>query len=73
MVGTISFEGIMWGWRKLSPRARFADGAAYGTDGNKKILVIMTDGENQIGGNNLNGPVMSHCSAYGYMRWGRFP
>jgi hypothetical protein len=33
----------------------------------------MTDGENTIGGNNVNGPVMSHYSAYGYMRWGRFP
>ncbi len=33
----------------------------------------MTDGENLIGGNNVNGPVMSHYSAYGYMRWGRFP
>jgi hypothetical protein len=29
--GTISSEGIMWGWRTLSPRAPFADGAAYGT------------------------------------------
>lgn len=71
--GTISSEGIMWGWRTLSPKAPFSDGAAYGTTGNKKILVIMTDGENQIGGNNINGPVMSHYTSYGYLRWGRFP
>ncbi len=71
--GTISSEGIMWGWRTLSPNAPFADGAPYGTRDNKKVLVIMTDGENLIGGNNVNGPVMSHYSAYGYMRWGRFP
>lgn len=71
--GTISSEGIMWGWRTLSPNQPFADGAAYGTRDNKKVLVLMTDGENTIGGNNVNGPVMSHYNAYGYMRWGRFP
>lgn len=71
--GTISSEGIAWGWRTLSPKAPFADGAPYGTANNKKFLVIMTDGENQIGANNVGGPVMSHYSAYGYLRYGRFP
>ena len=33
----------------------------------------MTDGENLIGANKPNGPVMSHDNACGYMRWGRFP
>jgi Flp pilus assembly protein TadG len=71
--GTIGSEGVMWGWRTLSPNLPFADGAAYGTAGNRKVLVIMTDGENTIGGNNVGGPVMSQYNAYGYMRWGRFP
>ncbi len=71
--GTISSEGIMWGWRTLSPKLPFADGVPYRTEGNKKVLVVMTDGENEIGGNNPGGPVMSHYNAYGYMRWGRFP
>jgi Flp pilus assembly protein TadG len=68
--GTISSEGIAWGWRTLSPNRPFADGAAY--DKAKKYLVVMTDGMNEVGGNNIHGPVMSHYNAYGYMRWGRF-
>jgi Flp pilus assembly protein TadG len=70
--GTVSSEGVAWGWRTLSPRAPFADGAAYGVPDNKKVLVIMTDGENLIGGNKVDGPVMSQYNAYGYLRWGRF-
>lgn len=71
--GTISSEGVMWGWRTLSPKLPFADAKAYGTPNHKKIMVLMTDGENQIGSNKPDGPVMSHYNAYGYMRWGRFP
>lgn len=71
--GTVSSEGIMWGWRTLSPKLPFADGKPYDTNKNKKIMVVMTDGENLIGANKPDGPVMSHYNAYGYMRWGRFP
>ncbi|MCU0885208.1 MAG: pilus assembly protein TadG-related protein [Beijerinckiaceae bacterium] len=71
--GTVSSEGIMWGWRTLSPKLPLADAKPYGTKNHKKIMVVMTDGENLIGGNNVGGPVMSHYNAYGYMRWGRFP
>jgi Flp pilus assembly protein TadG len=42
-------EGLMWGWRTLSPNAPFADGRAYDKSANannKKILVLMTDGYN---------------------------
>lgn len=39
-------EGLMWGWRVLSPGAPFTDGRAYGTSDNAKIIVLMTDGEN---------------------------
>jgi hypothetical protein len=42
-------EGMMWGWRTLSPNAPFADGRAYDKSANasnKKILVLMTDGYN---------------------------
>ncbi len=69
--GTISSEGVAWGWRVLTPKLPFADGKPY--DKAKKFLVLMSDGENEIGGNNVNGPVMSHYSAYGYLRDGRFP
>ncbi len=38
--------GVMWGWRLLSPGVPFTDGRAYSDDKNRKILVVMTDGEN---------------------------
>jgi von Willebrand factor type A domain len=39
-------EGLMWGWRTLSPGQPFAEGRAYTTPKNHKIIVLMTDGEN---------------------------
>ena len=39
--------GLMWGWHLLSPNAPFADGVAYGTPKTTKIVVMMTDGQNQ--------------------------
>jgi Flp pilus assembly protein TadG len=38
--------GTMWGWHTLSPSAPFGDGRAYDTERLKKIMIIMTDGEN---------------------------
>lgn len=39
-------EGMMWGWRALSPEAPFPEGRAYDTRNNQKIVVLMTDGAN---------------------------
>jgi Flp pilus assembly protein TadG len=39
--------GLMWGWHLVSPNAPFADGLAYGTPKTTKIVVMMTDGQNQ--------------------------
>jgi Flp pilus assembly protein TadG len=38
-------SGIMWGWRILSPDAPFADAAAM-TRAARKVMIVMTDGEN---------------------------
>lgn len=40
--------GMSWGWNTLSPTAPFSDGVAYGTPKHKKIIILMTDGENTI-------------------------
>lgn len=40
--------GMAWGWNMVSPWGPFADGVAYGTPKYKKIVVLMTDGENTI-------------------------
>ena len=62
-------EGIMWGWRTLSPSAPFVEGRAYDDHGNRKILVVMTDGENAYDTYaNFNG---SMYGAYGYVADGR--
>lgn len=63
-------NGLMWGWHTLSPNAPFADGVAYLTPKHKKIVVLMTDGENTMtakGGNDN-----SIYSAAGYVWQGRF-
>jgi Flp pilus assembly protein TadG len=70
--GTISSEGLMWGWRTLSPRGPFsAKGSA--SDKVKKYIVLMTDGENTMGEQDKSGPIMTEYGAYGYLRSGRFP
>jgi Flp pilus assembly protein TadG len=39
-------EGLMWGWRVLSPEAPFQQGAAWSEATNTKFIVLMTDGQN---------------------------
>ncbi len=38
--------GMMWGWHTLSPNLPFKDGVAYSTENTKKIMVVLTDGDN---------------------------
>jgi Flp pilus assembly protein TadG len=70
--GTIISEGLMWAWRTLSPNAPYSDGAAYNTPGVSKVVVLMTDGVNELIDNGNNGTGyntdnVSDYSAYGYM------
>jgi Flp pilus assembly protein TadG len=61
-------EGFTWGWRTLSPAEPFTQGKAYNAPNNRKVIVLMTDGENFVGAvpsnYNMN---MSSYSAYGYL------
>ena len=45
-------EGLMWGWRILSPGAPFDEAGSYTAKGSpkrlRKILVLMTDGANTL-------------------------
>lgn len=62
--GTNLHEGLMWGWRVLSPGVPFTEGKAYDDDENRKIIVLMSDGANFHGTfPNFN---KSWYSAYGY-------
>ncbi len=62
-------EGVMWGWRTLSPAEPFTEGRAYDDDENRKVMIIMTDGANtHYGMSNQN---MSRYSAFGFAKNGR--
>ncbi|MFN0194261.1 MAG: pilus assembly protein TadG-related protein [Aestuariivirga sp.] len=65
---TIISEGAAWGWRVLSPTAPFTQGSAYDSEW-AKILVIMTDGENDLSSNSsFNG---SPYTTVGYLAQNR--
>lgn len=58
-------EGTMWGMRVLSPNAPFTDGRSYTDTENRKILVVMTDGDNTYSHQD-NNPNQSVYGAFGY-------
>ncbi|WP_139315230.1 pilus assembly protein [Mongoliimonas terrestris] len=65
--GTNIAEGLAWGWRVVSPGEPFTEGKAYGSRGVRKVIVLMTDGENQmIGVSNTKNVNRSYYSAYGF-------
>ncbi|HEY8580661.1 MAG TPA: VWA domain-containing protein, partial [Beijerinckiaceae bacterium] len=73
------FEGFTWGWRTISPNGPFKDGRGYTTLNNKKVIVLMTDGENVWSGvdNKVNdsqyGPMGYFTTATDRMppKWGK--
>jgi Flp pilus assembly protein TadG len=62
---TVIPEGIAWGWRVLSPGEPFTQGAPYTDHDTLKFLIVLTDGENNVGGGS-NQHNKSLFSAYGY-------
>lgn len=62
--------GLVWGWHTLSPNAPFADGAPYLTAKHKKIVVLMTDGQNTMSNNSYIFD-KSYYSGNGYIWQGR--
>jgi Flp pilus assembly protein TadG len=62
---TVIPEGLAWGWRVLSPEPPFTEGAAYSDSGIIKFLILLTDGENNVGGGG-NFHNASSYSAFGY-------
>ncbi len=62
--GTSVPIGLIWGWRSLSSHAPYTEGVPYGTDNTRKVIVILTDGQNDHGyytSNKMGG----YYSAYG--------
>jgi len=61
-------EGVMWGWRVLSPEVPFTEGGAPAGD-LRKFMVVMTDGENFLSANSNHN--RSVYAAHGYAAKGR--
>ena len=61
-------EGLMWGWRTLSPNSVFADGTAYASSTVNKIIILMTDGANSWSTNGYSPYNQSMYFAAGYFQ-----
>ncbi len=66
---TNSAEGLMWGWRTLSPAAPFESEIPYNDDQWQKAVVLMTDGFNSISDRNTHQ--YTDYTAYGFGREAR--
>jgi hypothetical protein len=64
--GTNSAEGLAWGWRVLSPAEPFTEGEDYGKA--SKVVVLMTDGINNVDPASPEFGPLSEYSAYGYLQ-----
>lgn len=62
-------EGVAWGWRVLSPGLPFTEGRDAGASNNRKIIVLMTDGENMY--NSSSNHNKSVYGAHGFAAKGR--
>ena len=46
--GTITATGMSWGWRVISPEPPFVEGQDYDDDGWEKVIIVITDGRQEI-------------------------
>lgn len=70
--GTNVEQGLLWGWRTLSPDAPFDQGASYKDKETTKVLVLLSDGRNQIVSRQGDDRVTkSDYTSYGYLAAGR--
>ncbi len=60
-------EGLMWGWRTLSPGAPFDQGRSYSVNDNQKILILMTDGFNTYYPKTNSSLLKSWYGAWGFV------
>ncbi len=60
--GTNIAQGLVWGWRVLSPGEPFTQGVSYDDTTTQKALVLLSDGWNEIGGD---------YTSYGHLADGR--
>jgi Flp pilus assembly protein TadG len=75
--GTNVAQGLVWGWSVLSPQEPYSQGVAYDDETTTKVLVLLSDGRNQIVPNNegwrdtYHQVTESDYTGYGYLAAGR--
>ncbi len=76
--GTTSNSGLSWGWRSISPQWRglwsVSDSALphdYSEPLVEKVVIILTDGVNQMADNDRSGPLGSDYTGFGRVGEGR--
>jgi Flp pilus assembly protein TadG len=62
---TVIPEGLVWGWRVVSPTVPFTEGASYDDQATIKAIILLTDGENFLQPGS-NGLYKSLYSAFGH-------
>ena len=62
---TVIPEGLAWGWRVISPGVPFTEGAPYDDPDTMKVIILLTDGRNDVTGGG-NGSYKSIFTSYGY-------
>jgi Flp pilus assembly protein TadG len=62
---TVVPEGLAWGWRVISPGPPFTEGAPYDDPDTVKVIILLTDGRNDVGGGS-NGNYKTVFTSYGY-------
>ena len=67
---TVLPAGLLWGWRVISPTPPFTEGAAYDNDKTVKAVVLLTDGQNDVGGGAADGFDKSFYNAFGFAKNG---
>ncbi len=67
--GTNVAQGLLWGWHVLSPDEPYSQGVAYSDEDTTKVLILLSDGRNQVVDN--NDVTESDYTSYGYLAAGR--
>ncbi|MFU0507805.1 pilus assembly protein TadG-related protein [Pseudaminobacter sp. NGMCC 1.201702] len=63
------FEGLMWGWRVLSPGEPFLEGRTAEAFNNEKIIILLSDGNNAW--NKISSELRSSYSSFGFLAYER--
>lgn len=69
--GTNVSEGLAWGYRVLSPGQPFDQGDPFKSPNTSKVVVVFTDGENNVFGASDENINKSDYGAYSYLDTGR--